>query len=128
MGIYIVLSKDSSSDSEDSSSDQHPGIIREDASDMEDQPEWSEGEEQANISVPPRLDLAYSAEFSILSDLAAAPELLDELNPQPVDVDRWELFITPEEYLRDVPTWTVVLSFRGRHWSTGLQSWCKRQS
>jgi len=92
MGIDIVLS-------EDSSTDRHPGTTREDASDVEDQPEWSE-QEQDNIPEPPRLDLAYSAEFNIFSDLAAAPESHEELNRQPVDADRWELVITPDEYLQ----------------------------
>lgn len=93
VGYDIILS-------DDSPSGEHPGTIAEDSSDGEHQPEWSEDEGQENIPEPPRLDLAYAPEFNILSDLAAASESLEELNPQSVDVDRWELVITPDEYLR----------------------------
>jgi hypothetical protein len=97
IGVDIILSEDSSSDS---SSDEHPGTIVEDTPDREDQLEWSEDEEQDNVPEQPRLDLAYSAEFNILSELAAVSDSLEELDPRPVDVDRWELVITPDEYLQ----------------------------
>jgi hypothetical protein len=83
VGYDIVLS-------DDSPSGEHPGTIAEVSSGGEDQLEWSEDEGPENIPESPRLDLVYAPGFNILSDLAAASESLKELNPQPVDVDRWE--------------------------------------
>jgi hypothetical protein len=84
----------------DALSDEHPDTIDEDPPTEGELPEWSEDELPDNIPEPARLDLAYSAEFTILSDPDAASHSLEELDAQPVDVDRWELVISPDEYLQ----------------------------
>lgn len=48
----------------------------------------------------PHLDLSFSDEFSILPNESPVSYISAiGLTPQPVDVDRWELVLTPEEYL-----------------------------
>jgi hypothetical protein len=46
------------------------------------------------------LDLPFAEEFSMLSDLSEESPAINDLNPQPVDDNCWELDKSPEEYLR----------------------------
>jgi hypothetical protein len=80
-------------------SDSPVGTIREDNSEEDEVPEWSEDEDPDNVSATPQLDLAFSDEFSILANAHENRQALEELEAQSVDVDRWELVISPEEYL-----------------------------
>lgn len=45
-------------------------------------------------------ELPYKDEFNILTNLLPDSPQIIGLDPQPVDVDRWELVVSPEEYLR----------------------------
>jgi predicted component of type VI protein secretion system len=47
----------------------------------------------------PLVDLPYKDQFTVLTDLSAESQPIDSLHPQPVDVDRWELVISPAQYL-----------------------------
>ncbi|GFZ43061.1 hypothetical protein JCM24511_00779 [Saitozyma sp. JCM 24511] len=47
----------------------------------------------------PLVDLPHKDQFTILTDLSAESQPIDSLHPQPVDVDRWELVISPAQYL-----------------------------
>jgi hypothetical protein len=82
-----------------SASDSPIGTIREDDNEVIEVPDWSEDEEPEQIPAIPHLDLAFSAEFKILTDLSEESQDLEDLDAQAVDVDRWELVITPDEYL-----------------------------
>lgn len=71
-----------------------------DVRDMEDDSEEVEEDNEDIQPGPPAMsDLPFMDEFSVLDDLSnnSAPVL--GLNPMPVDVDRWEMVISPAEYL-----------------------------
>jgi hypothetical protein len=38
-------------------------------------------------------------EFKLLTDMDDGDDILSDVDPQPIDVDRWELVLSPEEYL-----------------------------
>ena len=63
-------------------------------------PDWSMSRSPTPVPEMVNLDLPFAEEFSILSDLSEDSPPINSLNPQPVDVDRWELVISPEEYQR----------------------------
>ena len=47
----------------------------------------------------PILNLPFLPQFTILTDLSPTSKPLSNLTAQPMDVDRWEMVISPEEYL-----------------------------
>lgn len=47
----------------------------------------------------PHLDLPFKDQFTLLPDDLPTSPAIAGLSPRPVDVDRWELVLTPEEYL-----------------------------
>jgi hypothetical protein len=49
--------------------------------------------------VVPAHDLPYKDKFIPLTNLSSDSDAFSGINPQPVDVDIWELVIPPEEYL-----------------------------
>jgi len=65
----------------------------------EDLLEWSPSPRASPIPAIASLDLPYAGEFSTLLDLSDDSPAINGLDPHPVDVDRWELVISPAEYL-----------------------------
>lgn len=63
-------------------------------------PDWSMSPSPTPVPEMVDLDLPFAEEFSILLDLSEDSPPINGLNPQAVDVDRWELVISPEEYQR----------------------------
>jgi len=65
-------------------------------------PDWSMSRSPSPIPVivDLDLDLPYAEEFPTLVDLSEDSPAINGLDPQPVDVDRWELIISPQEYQR----------------------------
>jgi hypothetical protein len=84
----------------DAGRDKPAGTEEDEASGEEedDGEEEDEGQEDRSDTIPV-LDLPYKDEFTTLTDLTMDSEPFTELDPQPVDVDRWELVLSPEEYL-----------------------------
>ena len=63
-------------------------------------PDWSMSRSPTPIPAIVDLNLPYAEEFTALVDLSEESPAINGLDPQPVDVDRWELVISPEEYQR----------------------------
>ena len=61
--------------------------------------EWSPSPRASPVPAVTNLDLPYAGEFSTLCDLSADSPAINGLDPHPVDVDCWELVISPAEYL-----------------------------
>jgi hypothetical protein len=70
----------------------------------------------------PALNLPYKREFAILTDLSADSDSIINLDPQPVDVDRWELVISPAEY----STSLEMVSTFGEGGSASVQMRCPK--
>ena len=79
-------------------------------------PMESLGSEPVPVEVP-SLDLPFKHEFTVLTDLSAHSLPVNSLGYQPVDVDRWELVLSPDKYLQRFKSTlaTVQLISRAPH-------------
>jgi hypothetical protein len=58
--------------------------------------------EPAEMSPPPMHDVRdqpFMDEFHLLNEMDDCNNILDDLDPQPMGVNRWELVLSPKEYL-----------------------------